>query len=186
MSKPHSEVASVTHTHALKGFRKGASLFSGFAQAGGTSTNAGFRREGERGTSPQTCGHISQLRKGSVSPLKIPSHPTFEIPYLLVGTPGRMNPENRGAFFRKRFSTEGWVVEATSECGLEELKICRYALNWASELSETKASCPMLSFAFSVLADFLVLLASWSGADASHTSALNTSLTHLLRGFRTF
>ena len=44
----------------------------------------------------------------------------------------------------------------------------------------------MPSFAFSVLADFLVLLASWSGADASHTSALNTSSTHLLRGFRTF
>ena len=68
------------------------------------------------------------------------------------------------------------MVEATSECGLEELKICKYALNWASELSETKASCPMPGFAFSVLADFLVLLASWSGADASHTSALNTVL----------
>ena len=68
------------------------------------------------------------------------------------------------------FNTKVWVVEATSECGLEELKICKYALNWASELSETKASCPMPSFAFSALADFLVLLASWSGAGASHTS----------------
>ena len=160
--------------------------FLGSSDQKSLQANAGFKKWDKKGTSPQTCGHISQLRKGSVSPLKIPSHPTFEIPYLLVGTPGRMNPENRGAFFRKRFSTEVWVVEATSECGLEELKICRYALNWASELSETKASCPMLSFAFSVLADFLVLLASWSGADASHTSALNTSLTHLLRGFRTF
>ena len=33
-SKPHSEVASTTHVPALKGFRKGASLFSGFAQGG--------------------------------------------------------------------------------------------------------------------------------------------------------
>ena len=129
---------------------------------------------------------MSRLGKDSVSPLKIPVHLSFEIPHLLVGIPGRMNPENSGASFRKRFSAEVWVVEATSECGLEELKICKYALNWASELFETKSSCPMPSFAFSVLADFLVLPASWSGADASHTSALNTSSTHLLRGFRTF
>ena len=33
-SKPHSEVTSTTHVPALKGFRKGASLFSGFAQGG--------------------------------------------------------------------------------------------------------------------------------------------------------
>ncbi len=99
-------------------------------------------------------------------------------------TPGQMNPENSRASFRKRFSSEVWVVEATSESGLEELKICKYALNRASELSETKASCPMPGFAFSVLADLLVLPASWSGADASHTSELNTSSTHLLRDFR--
>ena len=33
-SKPHSEVASTTHLPALKGFRKGAPLFSGLAQDG--------------------------------------------------------------------------------------------------------------------------------------------------------
>ena len=63
----------------------------------------------------QTSGHISQLEKGSVSPLKILSRPTFEILHLLVGTPGGMNPENSGASFRKRFSAGRWVVEATSE-----------------------------------------------------------------------
>ena len=32
--------AEATRTHALKGFRKGASLFSGFTQAGGTQKTA--------------------------------------------------------------------------------------------------------------------------------------------------
>ena len=30
----------------------------------------------------------------------------YEIPHLLVWTPGRMNVENRGASFQKRFSAE--------------------------------------------------------------------------------
>ena len=42
-SKPHSEVASTTHTPALKGVRKGASLFSGFVQDGRLPANAGFQ-----------------------------------------------------------------------------------------------------------------------------------------------
>ena len=66
-------------------------------------------------------------------------------------------------------------VEANWEGGLEELKFGEMALNWATELSETKSMHPIANFAFSVRADFLVLPASWSGADASHTSALNTS-----------
>ena len=53
-------------------------------------------------------------------------------------------------------------------------------------LSEAKLSCPLPIPVFSVSPDFVVFPASWSGADASHTSALNTSSTHLLRGFRTF
>ena len=41
-SKPHSEVASTTHLPALKGFRKGAPLFSGLAQDGRSPTNPDF------------------------------------------------------------------------------------------------------------------------------------------------
>ena len=48
-SKPHSEVASTTHIPALKDFRKGASLFSGFLKPEGPPTNAAFKNavEGE-------------------------------------------------------------------------------------------------------------------------------------------
>ena len=42
-SKPHSEVASTTHIPALKGFRKSASLFSGFLKPEGPPTNAAFK-----------------------------------------------------------------------------------------------------------------------------------------------
>ena len=135
---------------------------------------------------PHKSRHIFQLGKSSVSPIKIPSHPTFEIPHLFVWTPGRMNPENSGASFRKRFSAGVWVVEATSECGLEKVEIRGHALGLEEGLSETKPSCPLPIPAFSVFPDFVVFPASWSGGDASHTSALNTSSTHLLRGFRTF
>ena len=51
-SKPHSEVASVSRTHDLKGFRKGASLFSGLLKSEGAPANAGFQKRNERGTSP--------------------------------------------------------------------------------------------------------------------------------------
>ena len=84
------------------------------------------------------------------------------------------------------FSAGVWLAEVTSGQGLEELKICKYALNCASELFETKLSCPMHSFVFSVLADFLVLLALWSGAEASHTHALNTSSTYCSSVFGRF
>ena len=45
----------------------------------------------------------------------------------------------------------------------------------AGGLSETKASCPLPISAFSIVLDFIVLLASWSGAEVTPTHALNTS-----------
>ena len=50
-----------------------------------------------------------------------------------------------------------------------------YALKSAGGLSETKASCLLLISAFSIVPDFVVCLASWSGAEATPTHALNTS-----------
>ncbi len=38
---------------------------------------------------------ISRVGKDSVSPIKIPVHPSFEILHLAVRTSGRMNVENR-------------------------------------------------------------------------------------------
>ena len=39
-------------------------------------------------------------------------------------------------------------------------------------MSETKSSCRLLISAFSIVSDFIVFPASWSGADASHIPAL--------------
>ena len=67
------------------------------------------------------------------------------------------------------------VTEVTSEWGLVKLKIRNYALKLAGGLSETKASCPLPISALSIVPDFIVSLASWSGAEATRTHALNTS-----------
>ena len=53
-------------------------------------------------------------------------------------------------------------------------------------MSEPKVSCPLLISVFSIVSDFVVFPASWSGADASHIPALNTSSIHPLRCFRIF
>ena len=127
---------------------------------------------------------ISRVGKDSVSPIKIPFHPSFEILHLAVRTSGRMNVENRWASFRKHFSAEVWLVEATSEWGLEKVEIRGHALGLEEGLSEAKLSCPLPIPVFSVFPDLVVFPASWSGADASHLPALNTSSTHALHCFR--
>ena len=45
-SKPHSEVASTTHTSALKSFRKDAPLFSGFIRPGVPTSKCGISKVG--------------------------------------------------------------------------------------------------------------------------------------------
>ena len=45
-SKPHSEVASTTHTSALKRFRKAAPLFSGFIRPGVPTSKCGISKVG--------------------------------------------------------------------------------------------------------------------------------------------
>ena len=45
-SKPHSEVASTTHTPALKRFRKDAPLFSGFIRPGVHTNKCGISKVG--------------------------------------------------------------------------------------------------------------------------------------------
>ena len=54
----------------------------------------------------------------------------------------------------------------------------------AERLSEPKVSCSLPISAFSIVPNFLVLLASWSGAEASRTHDLNTSSTSPLHCFR--
>ena len=51
-------------------------------------------------------------------------------------------------------------------------------------VSEAEPSSSLLIPGFSVFPDFVVFPASWSGADASHIPALNTSSTPALRCFR--
>ena len=53
-------------------------------------------------------------------------------------------------------------------------------------VSEAEPSSSLLIPGFSVFPDFVVFPASWSGADATHIPALNTSSTSALHCFRTF
>ena len=48
-SKPHSEVASTTHTSALKRFRKDAPLFSGFIRPGVPTSKCRISKVGREG-----------------------------------------------------------------------------------------------------------------------------------------
>ena len=48
-SKPHSEVASTTHTSALKRFRKDAPLFSGFVRPGVPTSKCRISKVGREG-----------------------------------------------------------------------------------------------------------------------------------------
>ena len=54
----------------------------------------------------------------------------------------------------------------------------------AEGLSEPKASCSLPISVFSIVPNFMVLLASWSRAEASRTHDLNTSSTSPLHCFR--
>ena len=56
----------------------------------------------------------------------------------------------------------------------------------AGGLSEAKPSCRLPVSAFSIVPDFVVILASWSGAEASHIIELNTSSITALHCFRPF
>ena len=62
---------------------------------------------------------------------------------------------------------------------LGKVGIRGYALGSEERLSEAQPSSSLLTPGFSVSPDPVVFPASWSGADASHLSALNTSSAHL-------
>ena len=68
----------------------------------------------------------------------------------------------------------------------EKVEIRGYALGSEEGLFEAEPSSSLLIPGFSVFPDFVVFPASWSGADASHIPALNTSSTSALHCFRTF
>ena len=69
---------------------------------------------------------------------------------------------------------------------MEKVEIRGHALGSEERVSEAEPSSSLLIPGFSVFPDFVVFPASWSGADASHIPALNTSSTHALTCFRTF
>ena len=67
---------------------------------------------------------------------------------------------------------------------MEKVEIRGYALGSEERVSEAEPSSSLLIPVFSVFPDFVVFPASWSGADASHIPALNTSSTSALHCFR--
>ena len=69
---------------------------------------------------------------------------------------------------------------------MEKVEIRGHALGAEESVSEAEPSSSLLIPGFSVSPDFVVFPASWSGADASHIPALNTSSIHPLHCFRTF
>ena len=69
---------------------------------------------------------------------------------------------------------------------MEKVEIRGHALGAEERVSEAEPSSSLLIPGFSVFPDFVVFPASWSGADASHIPALNTSSTSALHCFRTF
>ena len=69
---------------------------------------------------------------------------------------------------------------------MEKVEIRGHALGSEERVSEAEPSSSLLIPGFSVFPDFVVFPASWSGADASHIPALNTSSTSALHCFRMF
>ena len=69
---------------------------------------------------------------------------------------------------------------------MEKVEIRGHALGSEERVSEAEPSSSLLIPGFSVFPDFVVFPASWSGADATHIPALNTSSTSALHCFRTF
>ena len=69
---------------------------------------------------------------------------------------------------------------------MEKVEIRGHALGAEERVSEAEPSSSLLIPGFSVFPDFVVFPASWSGADASHIPALNTSSITSLRCFWTF
>ena len=69
---------------------------------------------------------------------------------------------------------------------MEKIEIRGHALGAEERVSEAEPSSSLLIPGFSVFPDFVVFPASWSGADATHIPALNTSSTSALHCFRTF
>src|SRR5699024_4405215 len=87
-----SAVTSVTHTPVLKGFRKRRFAVFWFTQAGRSPANAAFKNVARRELSRQKAPPLPEVRgpfrlvKLLVLPLKLPSHPLFEILHLTAGT----------------------------------------------------------------------------------------------------
>ena len=126
------------------------------------------------------------LGRGRLLSKKLPSLAAFLNAAFAGGPSVLSKTRKQRSAFSNPFSAGIWVVEATSEWGLEKVEIRDYALKSAGGLSEAKPSCRLLISVFSIVPDFVVFPASWSGADASHIPALNTSSIHPLRCFRTF
>ena len=80
-----SAVTSDTHTPALKGFRKRRSAVFWFTQAGRSPANAALKNVARRELSQKSSLNC-RLVLISASPLKLPSHPPFEILHLPAGT----------------------------------------------------------------------------------------------------
>ena len=83
--------------------------------------------------------------------------------------------ENTEVIYRRRIQRVCAGGFGSELRGSENYEIRGHALGLEEGLSEAKLSCPLPIPVFSVSPDFVVFPASWSGADASHTSALNTS-----------
>ena len=85
----------------------------------------------------------------------------------------------------------GFPGELPSRCVFKRC-ICRGTFRLEETRKQRSAFFENLSareygwLRLSVFPDFVVFPASWSGADASHIPALNTSSTHALHCFRTF
>ncbi len=146
--------------------------------------NAGFRKLDERGASTANQ-KVFPTEKCRGLPGKFPFDSTLKS-CICWEPSGLKKPENSEAPFRNPFQCGGMGGRGDFGMRLGKSRNQGHALGLEEGLSEAKPSCPLPIPAFSVFPDFVVFPASWSGDDASHTSALNTSSTHLLRGFRTF
>ena len=97
---------------------------------------------------------------------------------MCVRTGGEKTSENRGANVSRTYSARRYGWHRLRSMRQEKLKIRDYALKLAGGLFETKSSCPLTISVLSIIPDLIVLLASWSGAEATRIHALNTSSTY--------
>ena len=139
--------------------------------------NAGFRKLGEKG-SLTANQKVFPTEKCRGLPGKFPFDSTLKS-CICWEPSGLKKPENSEAPFRNPFQCGGMGGRGDFGMRLGKSRNQGHALGLEEGLSEAKPSCPLPIPAFSVFPDFVVFPASWSGADASHIPALNTSSKHL-------